>query len=90
MKDNEKNLSNEAAESVAGGFRWPWQPKKWSKEQAHFLRSFMLDYCTFKDEKEFKKAYKEFVSGDFNKVVQAAKEEMSPELFDIFRNGLGI
>ncbi len=37
MKDNNENLSNEAAESVAGGFRWPWQPK-WSEKQEKVIR----------------------------------------------------
>ena len=37
MKDEKQNLSNEAAESVAGGFRWPWQPK-WSEKQQKVIR----------------------------------------------------
>jgi hypothetical protein len=42
MKDNEKNLNNNGLnnnglndnemEAVAGGFRWPWQPK-WTEKQ---------------------------------------------------------
>jgi len=28
MKDNNENLSNEAAESVSGGIKWPWSSDK--------------------------------------------------------------
>ena len=44
MKDNEKNLSNEAAETVAGGWDWFWKRKKpkdstWSESQKDYVRN---------------------------------------------------